>query len=244
MLRASITLSIYPTSDDQPSSSSNKASAEPYEVEQDPRWRACDEFQFPHLNPPSRPYYKSIQHALDNSLAKGLADISVAPSQGKFFWHFGRLFDHMDGKLQPRRKSSHSRDRPRIAEINIRYAGLNDRIELLVGAAADLLPQLVDDVKQGRRPQFDFSFIDADKDNALHCFNWCKAASRKRGVVYIDNVIRKGLLADKEMAKTDGRVKGVRTAIEGIGKDDSVDAVVLQTVDVKNYDGFLMAIIK
>ncbi|KAL8884696.1 MAG: hypothetical protein Q9215_007317 [Flavoplaca cf. flavocitrina] len=219
------------------------ASAEPYEVEQDPRWTACDEFQFPHLNPPSRPYYKSIQHALDNSLAKGLADISVAPSQGKFLSVQCQILGAKN-VLEPRRKSSHSRDRPRIAEINIRYAGLNDRIELLVGAAADLLPQLVDDVKHGRRPQFDFSFIDTDKDNALHYFNWCKGASRKRGVVYIDNVIRKGLLANEEIAKTDGRVRGVRTAIEGIGKDDSVDAVVLQTVDVKNYDGFLMAIIK
>ena len=238
------------------------ASAEPYEVEQDPRWTACDEFQFPHLNPPSRPYYKSIQHALDNSLAKGLADISVAPSQGKFLSVQCQILGAKNvlevgtlGAYSTIWMASSSPDvrvvtleiDPRIAEIareNIRYAGLDDRIELLVGAAADLLPQLVDDVKHGRRPQFDFSFIDADKDNALQYFNWCKAASRKRGVVYIDNVIRKGLLADEEMAKTDGRVRGVRTAIEGIGKDDSVDAVVLQTVDVKNYDGFLMAIVK
>ena len=236
--------------------------AENYEVEQDPRWTACDEFQFPHLNPPSRPYHRSIQHAFDNSMAKGLEDISVAPSQGKFLSVQCQILGAKNvlevgtlGAYSTIWMASSSPDvrvvtleiDPHVAEIareNVRHAGLEDRVEIVVGAAADLLPQLADDVKQGKRPPFDFSFIDADKDNALSYFNWCKAASRKRGVVYIDNIIRKGQLANAELAKTDGRVQGIRTAVEGIGKDDSVDAVVLQTVGEKNYDGFLMAIIK
>lgn len=57
-------------------------------------------------------------------------------------------------------------------------------------------------------------------------------------------MVRKGELASAELAKTNGRVRGIREAVEGIGKDQTVDAVVLQTVSEKNYDGFLMAIIK
>ena len=237
-------------------------SADPYEVEQDPRWTACDEFQFPRLNPSSRPYHDAIEHAFTNSIAKGLEDISVAPSQGKFLsvqcqilgaknvLEVGTLGAYSTiwmASSNPDVKVVTLEIDPQIAEIareNIRYAGLEDRIELIDGAAADVLPKLVDEVAQGKRPKFDFSFIDADKENALNYFNWCKAASRKGAVVYIDNMIRKGLLADAELAKTDIRVQGIRTAVEGVGKDESVDAVILQTVGEKNYDGFLMAIVK
>ena len=54
-----------------------------YIVEQDPRWTSVDAFQFPHLFPPTRPHHDAITHAFTNSIAKGLEDISVAPSQGK-----------------------------------------------------------------------------------------------------------------------------------------------------------------
>ena len=60
---------------------------------------------------------------------------------------------------------------PAIAEIareNSRYAKMEDRIELIVGASLDILPLLAQDVAAGRRPPFDFSFIDADKANALN----------------------------------------------------------------------------
>ena len=136
---------------------------------------------------------------------------------------------------------------PTIAEIareNIRYAKMEDRIELIVGAALDVLPLLAQDVSAGRRAPFDFSFIDADKANALNYFNWAVQMTRKRGVVYVDNMVRKGLLADKELAERDENVRGIRGAVEGVGRDERVEACVLQTVGEKNYDGFLMAVVK
>ena len=136
---------------------------------------------------------------------------------------------------------------PAIAEIareNIRYAGMEDRIELIVGAALDVLPLLAQDVSAGRRPPFDFSFIDADKANALNYFNWAVKTTRKRGVVYVDNMVRKGLLAEAGMAERDENVRGIREAVEGVGRDVRVEACVLQTVGEKNYDGFLMAVVK
>jgi hypothetical protein len=37
---------------------------------------------------------------------------------------------------------------------------------------------------------------------------------------------------------------GARRLIEAVGRNDLVDATVIQTVGEKNYDGFLMAIKK
>ncbi|KAL9637030.1 MAG: hypothetical protein Q9164_002451 [Protoblastenia rupestris] len=234
----------------------------PYLVEQDSRWTAVDKFQFPHLNPPSRPYHEAIEHAFTNSIAKGLDDISVAPSQGKYLSVQCQILDAKNvlevgtlGAYSTIWMASSSPDvkvvtleiDPKIAEIaeeNIKFAGLEDRIEVIVGAAVDVFPKLLGDIQQGRRENFDFSFIDADKKNALIYFDWCVKMTRKKGVVYIDNMVRKGLLADAELAKTDPDVRGIRTATEGVGKDARVNAVILQTVGEKNYDGFLLAIVK
>ncbi|KAL8785269.1 MAG: hypothetical protein Q9213_003473 [Squamulea squamosa] len=235
---------------------------EPYIVEQDDRWTAVDAFQFPHLNPKSSPYHDAINHAFSNSIEKGLEDISVAPSQGKFLsvqcqiigakhvLEIGTLGAYSTiwmASASPEIRVVTLELDAKIAEIareNIRYAGLEDRIEVIVGAALDLLPKLADDIQQGKRERFDFSFIDADKVNALPYFDWAVKMTRPRGVVYVDNMVRKGLLADEERAKTDANVRGIRKAVEGIGNDTRVDAVILQTVGEKNYDGFLMAIVK
>ena len=136
---------------------------------------------------------------------------------------------------------------PEIAEIareNIRFAKLEDRIELIVGAALDVLPRLATEIEQKKRERFDFSFIDADKENAWPYFDWAVKMTVPRGVVYVDNVVRKGLLADAELAKQEPIVAGIRRVVEEVGKDLRVDAVVLQTVGEKNYDGFLMAVVK
>lgn len=237
-------------------------SKDPYIVEQDDRWTAVDAFQVPHLSPKSGPYSDAIEHAFSYSIEKGLEDISVAPSQGKFLsvqcqiigakhvLEIGTLGAYSTiwmASASPEIKVVTLEIDPDIAEIarhNIRFAGLEDRIEVYVGAALDLLPRLADEIQQGRRERFDFSFIDADKANALPYFDWAVKMTRPRGVVYVDNMVRKGLLADEQLAKTDASVRGIRTAVEGIGKDTRVDAVILQTVGEKNYDGFLMAIVK
>ena len=233
-----------------------------YQTEQDPRWTACDEFQFPHLNPSSRPEVKATDHAFKNSTAHGLEDISVAPSQGKFLsvqcqimnakhvLEVGTLGGYSTiwmASSSPDVKVVTIEIDAKIAAIareNIRFAGMEDRIEVIVGGALDVLAKLAEDVRTGRRESFDFSFIDADKENALNYFNACVRMTRKRGVVYVDNMVRKGLLADRELAKTDPNVRGIRKAVEGVGKDDRVDAVILQTVGEKNYDGFLLAVVK
>jgi len=68
---------------------------------------------------------------------------------------------------------------------------------------------------------------------------------RKGSCLYVDNVVRKGKLVDESLIDgKDPSVLGSRAVVEGVGKDERVEAVVLQTVSEKNYDGFLIAVVK
>lgn len=148
--------------------------AAPYVPEQNARWTACDEFINAHLVPSSHPYHKALEHAHTNAMAKGLEDIAVAPLQGKFLsvqcqilgakyiLEVGTMAAYSTiwmASSSPDVKIVTLEIDPKTAEIareHIRYAGLEDRVELIVGAAADVLPQLVDEVEQanGRNSTF------------------------------------------------------------------------------------------
>ena len=57
---------------------------------------------------------------------------------------------------------------------------MEDRIELIVGAALGVLPVLAQHVAAGRRPPYDLSSIDADKVNALKYSNWAVGVTEGR----------------------------------------------------------------
>ena len=230
--------------------------------EQDSRWTACDNYINSHINPPSHPCYHTLEHALTNSHKQGLDDISVSRAQGKFLalqaqiigaksileigtlGGFSSIWLASSGPDVKVTSVEIDGQTAEVARENIRHAGLEDRIQVIVGAAVEVLPVIAEEVKNEKRRPFDFSFIDADKENNLRYFNWAKKMSRKGAVIYIDNIVRRGKLAESGLVDTDAGVRGARTAVEAIGKDDSVEAAVLQTVGEKSYDGFLMALIK
>lgn len=238
------------------------ANGEKYE--QDPRASAVDAYTTSHLNTPANTnYHEALEYAYKNSLANGLADIAVAPSQGKFlaiqakligarsilevgtlggysaiwFASAGEKVKVTSVEIDPKNKA--------VAEENIKHAGLTDRIQVLLGPGLDILPILVQEVKDGYRETFDMVFIDADKVNNLAYFNLAMQMVRPGACIYVDNVVRKGKLVDEEMInEKDPSVLGSRAVVEGVGKDKRVEATVLQTVGEKNYDGFLIAVVK
>jgi hypothetical protein len=61
-------------------------------------------------------------------------------------------------------------------------------------------------------------------------------------VVYVDNVVRQ--LLESGIVGPEKRDEGVDDLVENVGKDGRVEAVVMQTVGAKDYDGFLMAVVK
>jgi caffeoyl-CoA O-methyltransferase len=88
---------------------------------------------------------------------------------------------------------------PRHAELardNIAAAGLADRVEVLVGAGADVLPTL-----DGHGP-FDAVFIDADKQSYAIYGRWAAKHLRKGGLLLGDNAFLFGeLLEDSERGR-------------------------------------------
>lgn len=124
---------------------------------------------------------------------------------------------------------------PRNAEVasdNIRRAGLNDRVNILVGPAISRLPSL--------DGPFDFTFIDADKQSNADYFDHAVRLSRRGAVIVVDNVIRNGDVIDPG---GNAQVQGVRRMMDAISKHKRVSATAVQTVGNKGYDGFLIAVV-
>jgi len=67
-----------------------------------------------------------------------------------------------------------------MAGENIRKAGLTDKVEILVGDAAGLLPAL--------SGEFDMVFLDTAHNELLDYLKQCERVLRKGGVVFTDNV--------------------------------------------------------
>jgi caffeoyl-CoA O-methyltransferase len=74
-------------------------------------------------------------------------------------------------------------------------AGLDSKIELKLGPAAQTLDRLI---AEGRSGSFDFAFIDADKENYDRYYEQCLVLVRKGGLIAVDNVLWNGAVADPE----------------------------------------------
>jgi predicted O-methyltransferase YrrM len=124
-----------------------------------------------------------------------------------------------------------------VARNNIARAGLADAVEIRVGPALETLPKLVaEDVGP-----FDVVFIDADKPNNKNYFEWALKLSRRGTLIVVDNVIRQGAVIDPK--STDPSVQGTRQFNEALARDKRVSATEIQTVGVKGYDGFALALV-
>ncbi len=127
--------------------------------------------------------------------------------------------------------------RTEVARANFRRAGLDRLIDLRVGRALDTLPRLA---AEGGGP-FDLIFIDADKASTADYFSWALKLSRRGSVIIVDNVVRKGAVADA--ASSDASVQGIRRFNERLAAEPRVSATALQTVGSKGYDGFALALV-
>ena len=127
-------------------------------------------------------------------------------------------------------------DHAEVAWANIEAAGLADMVDLRVGAALETLPLLASE-GAGR---FDFVFIDADKVNTPAYFAWALDHTRPGGLIFADNVIRGGSIADPE---GDESAAAQRTFHEYLAEEPRVTATTIQTVGSKGYDGFTLAFV-
>jgi predicted O-methyltransferase YrrM len=127
-----------------------------------------------------------------------------------------------------------------LARANVARAGLADVVELRVGAALDTLPKLA---AEGGEP-FDLIFIDADKKNTPNYFTWALELSRPGSLIIADNVIRDGAVTDPD--SDDPTVQGSQRLHEMLSSEQAgqrVSATTIQTVGIKGYDGFTLALV-
>lgn len=158
--------------------------------------------------------------ALEIGTLGGISSICIARGLGPA----GRLISI---EVQPKRAE--------VARRNIAMAGLEAEIEVRVGTALELLPEL------SELAPFDLIFIDADKARHDEYLEWALRLARPGTLIVADNVIRGGAVDDAQSG--DPEAQGVRRMFERIGAEPRLTATALQTVGVKGWDGLALAVV-
>lgn len=127
-----------------------------------------------------------------------------------------------------------------VAAENLRSAGLGDRVEIRVGAAVDSLAAMESDSDIAKK--VDLAFIDADKANNPRYVGFAVDLVRPGGLIIVDNVVRNGQVLND--ASDDPTILGSRGALELLGSFPQLTATALQTVGVKGWDGFAIALVR
>ena len=215
---------------------------------QDERWAAVDRYIGDHLLGDDA----TLTAALAANAAGRLPDIDVSPAQGRMLHLLAKMararrilevgtlggYSTIElaralpesGRLVTLEIDPHHAD---VARANIAAAGLADRCEVITGPALDSLAAL--------DGPFDFVCIDADKENNAIYVEHAIRLSRPGATSVGDNVIREGNALDA--ASADERIQGTRKLFEAVAANPRLTATAVQTVGVKKWDGFLLAVV-
>jgi predicted O-methyltransferase YrrM len=216
------------------------------------QWSAVDDYITAALIPAD----DALDAALVASADAGLPPINVAPNQGRLLYLLARIHGAANvleigtlggystiwlaRALGPDGRVVTLELEPRHAEVarrNLAVAGVDHLVDIRVGPAMDSLAQLAAD---GAGP-FDFVFVDADKPNNPGYFRWALELSRPGTLIVVDNVVRNGAVA---VESDDPAIVGTRRLFEEMSGERRVTATAVQTVGVKGYDGFAIALVE
>lgn len=215
-------------------------------------WKAVDHYAVSSLIPED----PTLDAVLKANKAASLPEIDVSPAQGALLnllvrihgarkiLEIGTLGGYSTiwmaralpegGKLVTIEYDPHH---AKTAQSNIARAGFGEMVEVRVGRALGVLPELT-----GEAP-FDFIFIDADKPNNARYVEWAVKLGRQGAVVIVDNVVRDGQVIQEY--SENANVRGARAAFRALGDAGTFAiATAIQTVGAKGYDGFAIAILK
>ena len=217
------------------------------------RWNQVDAY-FEGLFTASDPIMNEVLNASDNAL---LPPINVSPTQGKLLTvmalavgtkrilEIGTLGGYStiwlaralpkDGKLitleyEPKHAT--------VAKTNVKRAGFDDMVDIRIGDAVNILPELA----QEEQEPFDLIFIDADKTNNVTYFRWALELSRIGSMIIVDNVVRDGQVVNP--ASTDDRVLGTQEFLTLFANESRITTTAIQTVGNKGYDGFAIGVVQ
>ena len=199
---------------------------------------------------------EALTAAVADSRAAGLPDIQISAGQGKLLYLLARLVGAKrilelgtlggystlwlarglaeGGRLVT---LEYEPKHARVAAANVARAGLADKVEIVVGAALETLPGVIE---RADAP-FDLVFIDADKVNYSNYFAHIMRGVRSGSLLLADNVIRDGKVLSP---KGDVAAQGARDFNALLAADDRLEAIVLQQVGIKGHDGLAVARVK
>lgn len=107
-----------------------------------------------------------------------------------------------------------------VAQTTFAGAGLTDRVEVIVGDAAETLAGLEGPV--------DMVFIDADKIAYPEYLAWARGALQPGGVVLADNALDKGRIADPDQLP---RTSAIRSFLDELSGDPAWRAAMIPTLE-------------
>ena len=201
--------------------------------------KALHEYAVAHGSPPD-----AVQQSLIEATAAlgGVSNMQIAPEQGAFMTLLARLVDArfavevgtftgysslcLARGLAPGGKllcCDVSEEWTAIAREHWAQAGVEDRIELVIGPAADTLRALPAD------PPIDLAFIDADKPGYRTYYDEIVERLRPGGLVLLDNVLWSGNVVD-ESDQSENTV-ALRAINDHVAADARVEAVMLPIAD-------------
>jgi predicted O-methyltransferase YrrM len=171
---------------------------------------------------------------------QGFPLIHVSPENGKFLQllikmisakqvlEIGTLFGYsaiwmarglpQDGKLITLELE---KEHAAAAERNFRRAGLENKIELLLGKAVDSLDKL-------KGQKFDFVFIDADKVGYPAYFDKVIGMTNRGGIIAADNTLRKGDVVKRDV---DEGTKAIQVFNRKVADDPRVESLLVPISD-------------
>ena len=114
-------------------------------------------------------------------------------------------------------------------EIGKKYwaeAKVADKIDLRIAPALDTLNSLI---KLGKKGQFDFAFIDADKTGYDSYYEACLELIKPGGLIVLDNMLWDGAVADNSVQ--DETTNAIRNLNLKVSQDKRVTACLLTVGD-------------
>ena len=108
-----------------------------------------------------------------------------------------------------------------IIKKYISLAGMDDKIELRLGDALQIIPRL--------NETFDLVFIDADKEQYVDYYELSMDKLRAGGFILVDNVLWGGKAVKGK--NPDNETRGIRRFNEYVKDDDRVEQVILSIRD-------------
>ncbi len=197
------------------------------------------------------PQDAALEAAVRKSQRAGLPEIQVSPNEGKLLQllaevvgarrvlEIGTLGGYSainlarglaeDGVLISLEIDEHHAE---VARENVERAGLDERVEIWVGDARELLAELV----ESDEAPFDIVFIDADKEGYPVYLEWSMRLSRPGSLILADNTIRGGSILDPQ----DASARATRDFNERLANDPRLSAIVVPLIR-ERVDGLAIA---